>query len=61
MGNNRTAHWIFYTAIYYNKPLKYSVCSYCHRPVDDWAFSFNYCPHCGAEMTEEPVYAEEEK
>lgn len=35
MGNNRTAHWTFYTAIYYNKPLKYSVCSYCFRPVDD--------------------------
>lgn len=61
MENNRIAHWTFYTKIYYNKPLKYSVCSYCHRPVDGWAVSFNYCPHCGAEMTEEFVYAEEEK
>lgn len=56
MENKHVAHWIFYTAVYYNKPLKYSVCSCCAQPVDGWVIDFSYCPHCASEMSEEPAY-----
>lgn len=56
MENKRTAHWAFYIATYYNKRIKYSICSYCLHPVNDWTYGFNYCPHCGAEMSEKPIY-----